>query len=228
MNRVGCPVKNSDNEICGRFHDKYLHIDARKYSVNTHISQQKYKQRKGDSVMLMVSTVYSGTAPLAVLWDPGANLSLISKLCPSHLGLKGREVTLSITKVGNVTETLSSKEYVIPLIDTTGTNWFITVYEIEEISAEVEKIDTNNIATLFRNLTAEQIDRPSGKIKLLIGLDWCKLMPIKIEEAGNLQLMQNQFGYCVRGSHPALVDRSETYSFQIKVHLLAAWWRKVT
>ena len=32
--------------------------------------------------------------------------------------------------------------------------------------------------------------------------------------------MQNQFGLCIRGSHPSLSNQGEGYSFQIKVHLL--------
>ena len=76
--------------------------------------------------MLMVSTVYPGTSPVAVLWDPGANLSLLCNDVAPKLRLKVRDVALSITKVGNITETLQSKEYIIQLNDRTGTSWFVT------------------------------------------------------------------------------------------------------
>ena len=210
----------SDNQLCGKYHDEYLHRDINRRTANNyHLEGQQ--SRRNCNVLLMVSSVCSGTSTVSVLWDPGANLSLISSAKAMPLGLKGKDVTLSITKVGNVTETKSSKQYVIPLSDNMGTTWFLTVYGIDEISAEVKEVDVNNIIRLFHKVTSvEQISRPSGKIDLLIGLDWCKLMPNKIEENGNLQLMQNQFGFCVRGSHPSLANECEAYNLQIKVHSL--------
>ena len=182
-NKTACPVKISVNETCGKFHDMDLHLGNTIYSDNNHTSQEKKRENK--NVMLMVSTVYSGSSPLSVLWDPGAHLSLISKEGAKKLGMKGKDVTLSITKVGNIIETISSKEYILPLMDKKGTSWYITLYEIEDISAEVGEVDSDRVSTLFENLTTGQLTRPSGKIELLIGSGWCNLMPTKIEENGN-------------------------------------------
>ena len=46
-----------------------------------------------------------------VLFDPEATISLISKDASQRLRLKGLNVTLSITKVGNVSDMQRSKEY---------------------------------------------------------------------------------------------------------------------
>ena len=95
-------------------------------------------------------------------------------------------------------------EYKLPLTDKSGTTWFTTVYELPEITADVGKVDVREVAKQFKDVSIDDVKRPTGKIHLLIGLDWCQLMPYKIAEVGNIQLMQNQFGLCLRGSHPLL------------------------
>ena len=57
---------------------------------------------------------------LTKLWDPGANMSLITHESAANLGIKGKSINLPITKVGNVTDHVKSKEYIIPLIDKTA------------------------------------------------------------------------------------------------------------
>ena len=111
---------------------------------------------------------------------------------------------ITITKVGNSLETVSSKEYVVPVIDQDGVKWEITACGIDEITAPIDEINMNVVSTLFQSLKDCPITRPHGGIHLLIGIDYCNLMPQVAETNGNLQLMQNQFGYVVRGSHPRL------------------------
>ncbi|CAC5382018.1 unnamed protein product [Mytilus coruscus] len=57
----------------------------------------------------------------------------------SDLRLSGQDITLSVTKVGNVTEHVQSKEYVIPLTDLRGKIWTIKAYGMEEVTAECGK-----------------------------------------------------------------------------------------
>ena len=44
-----------------------------------------------------------------------------------------------------------------------------------------------------------QIERPVGRIDLLIGVDYAVLLPVVEKTVGDLQLMKDYFGYCVRG-----------------------------
>ena len=60
------------------------------------------------SSMLMISQVQSLGQHLTTLLDSGANMSLITKDAVSQLDLKGDIVTSSITKAGNLTETMES------------------------------------------------------------------------------------------------------------------------
>jgi hypothetical protein len=52
------------------------------------------------------------------------------------LGLSGQEITLSVTKIGNVTECVQSKEYILPLTDLSGNKYanfydaFVHIFDI--------------------------------------------------------------------------------------------------
>lgn len=57
--------------------------------------------RGSERTLLMVSSVDSKQGKLTTLWEPGANMSLITHRAARRLGLVGKEVTLTLTKVGN-------------------------------------------------------------------------------------------------------------------------------
>ncbi|VDH89663.1 Hypothetical predicted protein [Mytilus galloprovincialis] len=160
--------------------------------------------KNNNGVLLMISSVQCKDMSLTTLWDPGANMSLITHKTAKRLGLSGQDITLSVTKVGNVTEHVQSKEYVIPLTDLGGKIWTIKAYGMEEVTAEVARVDMSRVEQLFKGINKNDIQRPTGQVDILIGTDCCILMPNKEEQIGNLQLMRNQFGYCIRGSHPLL------------------------
>lgn len=58
-----------------------------------------------------------------------------------------------------------------------------------------------------------EIDRPTGKVDLLIGADNSSMIPEVVRTIDNLQLVQNNFGMCVRGSHPIMTRNIGTESF---------------
>ena len=76
--------------------------------------------------------------------------------------------------------------------------WLIKACWIEKISSIVNKTDLSEIAKLF-GVHTWQIARPEGKMELLIGSDYCDLLPTVVKTNGNLQLLQGNFGLCVRG-----------------------------
>ena len=62
-------------------------------------------------------------------------------------------------------------------------------------------MDTSSVAKLFRGIQSQDIERPQGNVDMLIGIDHCVIMPQVIETVGTLQLLENQFGFCIRGTH---------------------------
>jgi hypothetical protein len=134
------------------------------------------------------------------------------------LRLAGKEKTLSLTKVGNSCETQCSEEYVVPLYDKAGEVWNVRGCGIEEVTADLNFLDVNGMVSLFPGIKKEDIRRPMGNVDLLIGTDYCVLLPEKIQEVDGLKLMQIQFGYCVRGKHELLSESSPCLSLSHTEH----------
>ena len=196
----------SDGQKCGKDHHPLLH-EAYVEGLMFHMTLTgKLESRVRDRTLLMMNKLYSTncSTPLNTLWDPGSDITLVRFDAASRLGLTGKEVTLSVTKVGGRTERLHSREYIIPLKDLDGKTWHITAYGIENITSTVCKVDLTEVTKLFEGVAVINLDMPEGDIDLLIGTDWCNLMPEVISSVGNLQLMQSMFGYCIRGSHPLI------------------------
>ncbi|CAC5426341.1 unnamed protein product [Mytilus coruscus] len=75
------------------------------------------------------------------------------------LRLSGQDITLSVTKVGNVTEHVQSKEYVIPLTDLRGKIWTMKAYGMEEVTAEVARVDMSRVDQLFKGINKNDIQK---------------------------------------------------------------------
>ena len=133
--------------------------------------------------------------------------------------LKGKHVTVSITNVGNITDVVTTKEYTLRVKDKGDRIWYIQVYGMDEITAHANEVDISDVVNLFENIRLEDEDRPVGHIDLLLGLDCCELLPNKVAQIGNLQLMNGPLGYCLRGSHPLIQFRMSSVNFvTINVH----------
>ena len=211
MNRELCHVKGENNEVCGKPHHPILHT---LFVQNAFTSQLQGSNNllSREGVLLMIGHMRSKGQKVATLWDPGSNLTMITHRMANKLGLRGKDVSLTVTKVGNSTEQLDSKIYKVPITDLTGTEWTIEACGINEITSDITEADTAFIARLF-GVEEWEIDRPTGKVDLLIGADHSSMIPEVVRTIDNLQLMQNNFGVCVRGSHPVMTRNIGAQSF---------------
>jgi hypothetical protein len=138
--RMPCDISDNGYQRCGRMHHRSLHT-AHVDGISFHNSAQIINNDKAnDGVLLMISSVSCKGHSLTTIWDPGANMSLITHKAARKLGLSGQEITLSVTKVGNVTECVQSKEYILPLTDLSGNTWIIKAYDLEEVTADISEL----------------------------------------------------------------------------------------
>ena len=223
--KIQCGEIDQNNQPCTRYHHKLLHaahIDGQIFHNAVHVVNADENGRRNQAI-LMVSSLNVKGHRIGTLWDPGANTTLITHRAARRLNLRGVDVFLTITKVGNECQSGPSKEYVIPVSDLQGKIWEIKAYGIDEITANVSPIELHGIADLFKNITEQDIQRPHGKIDILIASDCCRMLPDKVQEVGDLQLMKNQFGYCLRGSHPMIkLHTQESNHVVVKIHHLDA------
>lgn len=194
--RAPCSKRVSASDFCGKMHHPLLHSVFVKENPVVRGSSNFLDR---DGILLMLSTIRSRFHDLSVFFDPGSNLTMITHDAASKLGLKGTEVCMSLTKVGNVTERIESKMYTVPLTDMEGNEWMVEAVGLDELTSEVSEVDMTEMATVL-GIDTCKIERPTGKIDLLIGADYSVLLPRVEKTVGDLQLMKGQFGYCVRGS----------------------------
>ena len=135
---------------------------------------------------------------LCTLYDSGVDLSIITHDLAKMLGLNGYEIELTIIKVGNIIEKIKSKCYQLFLSDLNGCTHEILVCGLDQITSNQVNVNMYDIAQMF-HIDPKLIERPTGKVELLIGVDNCSIMPQVIKSQNNMQLLQNTFGYCVRG-----------------------------
>ena len=204
-------------KICGRRHHSLLH---RKHDLD-HREQQSTEiyniQNRKCRPFLAVNAIQCQNQRVNVMWDSGANISLITHLAAARLGLRGDKVTLSIIKVGNDSTSFPTEEYKVPLLDLAGETWTVSAYGIDEITANLQQVDIQDIKSRFPEVDAAKLRRPQGQIDMLIGVDSCTMMPTVVKTVGNCQLLENQFGYCIRGSFETtnIIDENATTTIRI-------------
>ena len=226
LTKKPCEQALDGNRKCQGFHHVLLHAASVEGIIHHNAVYIVNARNNGIicTALLMISTVRCKGYDLGTLWDSGANVTLITHYAAQRMNLKGTDVFITITKVGNESHSAASKEYIVPLIDKNQKQWSIRAIGMDEITSEISAVDVSRVASLFRGVTENDIKRPTGRIELLIASDCCTLLPNKVQQSGNLQLMSNQFGYCLRGTHPLLnVPGNESNHVSITLnHVTAA------
>ena len=154
---------------------------------------------KGDTALLAIGTARCSGRSVSVLYASGSDIVLIRHERARELGIHGKDITMTMIKVGNDQETFSTKECAVNLEDDDVNMVEIIAIGIDEISTKMSSLDMSEIAYLFNGITPKDIRRPKGHIDILIGVDYCDLLPEVVQTQGKLQLLKNSFGYCVRG-----------------------------
>ena len=111
---------------------------------------------------------------------------------------------ITVTKVGRKPVSMTSKSYLLPLIDVEGKVVEFKVYGIDRISTKVQGIKLDGVFHLFKNLHEKEVQRPNGEIEALIGFEYAAYHPVQQQSLGHLLLFKSYFGKCIGGLHPNL------------------------
>ena len=71
------------------------------------------------------------------------------------------------------------------------------MYGINKITSDIEHVNVESIAHLFRNVTKDEIAPPAGLVAVLIGYEYAAYHPEREQIIGHLVLLKNRFGRCV-------------------------------
>ena len=167
--RRRCSVIENDKQ-CSFFHHPLLH-ESSKAKVGVALTRENQ-----EALLPIISASICGAKKLYkcgnVLFDSGAQIiSLIKQETAESLGLKGKDASITITKVGGEEENVKTKVYKVPVtsLDTRRT-YSVTAVGIACISDDVTEIEVDKIADSLR-LTRSQIHRGKGSVDLLTGID---------------------------------------------------------
>lgn len=184
---------------CNKYHHKLLHYD------NSAIVGVASIEHSCKTLLPIVLADVIGPDKEShesnIMLDSGSQLSLIRKSLAEELNLTGKDVTLTITKVGGEEEILVTKMYsftIRSLYDRKQYN--VKAAGIEFISDDVtdEANNMNAIAKLFE-LNQSLLKRKSGPVDILIGVDQAKLHVGKTKEKMNLIARCSPLGWTVFG-----------------------------
>ena len=209
-----------DNGIkCGLKHNKMLHGSTIRYcnlnivhsmarkktrgqpvditAVPTEEELQKADLRAGpNTLMQMLYVDFHGPNPSegVAFFDNGSNIHLIRKEFAEKLGLEGKPCTQLVQTSNREPEQWNTKAYWVSIVDRKGRKHLVFAYEVDQITAPLERVNIKPALEAFPGVREEEILRPTGHVDLLIGIQSASIHPKQVKEAGNLRLLETIFG----------------------------------
>ena len=143
----------------------------------------------------------------------GAQVSLIRSDIAEILGLRGRDTSVTISKVGGEEETIRTKEYRVPVSSRDDyKKYSIIATGIPNISDDVAPAPIPQITELL-GLSSEKIRRGKGPIDILIGIDHNNMHTGQTRQAGEFVGRQTPPGWVVFGGSSGYVEPANRILF---------------
>ncbi len=191
----------SENGIqCASFHHPLLH---KSNNVNIGVASLS---KSHESILPVITANIFGPENVQkranVLFDSGAQISLIRQQTADCLGLKGKDIFVTITKVGGEEEEMRTKVYRVPVsaVDNSRKH-SIKAIGILCITNEIASINITDI-TKHLGLVNEKIRRGKGPVDLLIGIDYAHLHTGETKQVDHVVARKSPLGWVLFGSKP--------------------------
>ena len=135
-----------------------------------------------------------------MLLDSGAQISLIETSVAKDLKLKGKDVVVTLIKVGCQEEELHTKVYRVT-VQSLEDHYYHTIQAvgIPSLCDEISFVKSGELAKWF-GLSRGEIRRGTGDTDLLIGIDQARLHTGETTEAGNLVARHSPLGWVIFGA----------------------------
>ena len=141
-----------------------------------------------------------------VLVDPGSDTDYITHDFAASLGLVGTPYSCFFKVVDMDYIEKKTAKYDFDIMDRDGVAHRIHALGLDTVTTLPEEPDLAPIRHLLKGLPDEVVQRPQGKVDILLGLGSSSLHGRTRQEWGNLRLMESRFGcgWVIRGSHKLL------------------------
>jgi len=164
-----------------------------------------------------------------ILLDSGAQISLIRNETAASLGLKGRDTSITIRKVGGDEETITTKVYKVPVwIPDRGNTSSVKAIGITHISDDATPVQIRPVAKQL-GIENEKVRRGKGPVDLLIGIDHAQLQTGETKQSGQLVARKTPLGWVLFGGNSSGTEAViQIYHVrERKLRLLAGHVRKL-
>ena len=151
---------------------------------------------------------------MSIFCDGGSNTTYIKHQAADKIKAKKlNKFTFDITIMRNLEKTYNTRQYHFTLRTDSGKKVSVTAFRMDRISGPVTKLNTSSLAKLFPTYDPESLQRKTNRVDILLGCDYFGLFP-KCGE--NLSIIRGEFGVCLQGAHPDLVEQTEYDSNLVK------------
>lgn len=171
---------NCGKNGCTYKHHPTLHEDkniTESTTPNESGSVNACQQIENNICLFQLQKIRNKKSWVNVVWDSAASLCFITNEKAKKEKLQGKEIVLTLTKVGGKTEKVQTHKYNLPLIDLKGNQFNFEVQRIVKITSEIQSIDSKYITSMFKNTSQKDIYRPKGKVDVLIGYQYAAYHP---------------------------------------------------
>jgi hypothetical protein len=153
-----------------------------------------------------------------VLWDTGAQISLVTHQYATEAGFKGRPASIQISGVGAGNKNKSRVQYRVLLKKRDGKVAEFTLYGVERITGDAVGINLEKAKFLFPAATG-RMESPEGSIHMLVSMDHMKDAPKEQAKQEGIVLYSSEFGtrYVACGNMGKLAGEKKAASTELKV-----------
>ncbi len=127
-----------------------------------------------------------------VLWDTGAQISLVTHQYAEKAGFGRRPASIRIMGVGAGGGGESNVQYRALLRRQDGSIVEIKPYEVDKITGNASSLNLSKAKALFP-FAARELESPAGPIQLLIGMDHMEEAPREEDRAQGVALYRSRF-----------------------------------
>ncbi len=149
-----------------------------------------------------------------ILLDSRAQISLICTSTAQNLQLKGKDVSITIKKVGGEEEVLATKVYQVPITSLeSGAKFTVKAVGIPHISDDISKIDLGYMTERI-GIPEMKIYRECGAIDMLIGIDHSYMHTGDSKKVDHIVARHSPLGWVIFGAMPGLQQTSSVFHIQ--------------
>jgi hypothetical protein len=167
-------------------------------------------------IQLMIQRVQDARGgECTVLWDSGAQVSLVTHEYAKGAGFGRRPASIRITGVGAGSGGESNVQYKALLRRRDGSIAEIMPYGVDKITGNAISLNIGKDKALFPSV-ASMLESPAGPIQLLIGMDHMEEAPREEDRAQGVALYSSRFGTgCVAGGNMTCLPRQQAIPVKV-------------